>query len=87
LVLRDEKYLDGHYFYNTLINYAKKYYQMLAMPSVLPRCVLCFVLVETWAASDGYLSNLVISDLLVDAAGVMAALSAEAILVASAGDK
>jgi hypothetical protein len=56
------------------------------MSSVLPRCTLGFVPLETWVAADRCVSNMLFSDLFGGAAGVMAALSAEALLVASAGD-
>jgi hypothetical protein len=56
------------------------------LSSVLPRCTMGFVPLEIWVAADRCLSNMLFSDLFGGAAGVMAALSAKALLVASAGD-
>jgi hypothetical protein len=55
------------------------------MSSVLPRYTMCFVPLEICVAADRCPSNMLFSDLFGSAAGVMAALSAEAFLVASAG--
>jgi hypothetical protein len=55
------------------------------MSSVLPKSSLCFDPLEICVAADRCVSNMLFSDLFGGAAGVMAALSAKALLVASAG--